>query len=145
MEGHVQRPATSVPQTNKKCPTPERVEREGRQYLDAQRNLEENRCPESPSRESEKKKKQQYVNNSPPTTPGNRDGIWDDDGKENDDWISQTDEVEKAIQSPSGARFYRHEDQVSTGSHVGLNRPGEESRAMPSGYKRTRSHSRYIL
>ncbi|KAK7943397.1 uncharacterized protein PG986_012510 [Apiospora aurea] len=92
-----------------KCPTPERVEKEGRQYLDAQRNLEENRQGTSSREIGTKIKKRPNV--GPITIPGNREGIWDDDGKGSKfDWISQNDEVEKAIESPSGARFYRHDD-----------------------------------
>ncbi|KAK8085548.1 hypothetical protein PG997_006819 [Apiospora hydei] len=101
MEGQVQS------KNQGKCPTPERVEKEGRQYLDAQRNLE-NRKGTSSRETGTKVKKRPYV--GPITTPGDREGIWDDDDKDNkDDWISQYDEVEKAIESPSGARFYRHD------------------------------------
>ncbi|KAK8044329.1 hypothetical protein PG993_004353 [Apiospora rasikravindrae] len=99
MEGHVQS------KTQGKCPTPERVEKEGRQHLDAQRDLEEST---SKGETGGKKKQQQHVAS---TTPGNRDGIWDDDDSKDNkaDWVSQADEVEKAIDSPSGARFYQHD------------------------------------
>ncbi|KAK7992456.1 hypothetical protein PG988_001250 [Apiospora saccharicola] len=106
MEGHVQPPATP-----KKCNSPERVEKECRQCLDALRSLEENRGPEEPIAGETEKKQHRNVSNAPPSTPGNREGIWDDDDNSNakDDWIAQSDEVEKAIESPSGARFYQHD------------------------------------
>ncbi|KAK8018439.1 hypothetical protein PG991_007629 [Apiospora marii] len=106
MEGHVQ--------SQKKCTSPERVEKEGRQCLDALRSLEENRSPERLATGEIERKRPQNVTDAPSSTPGNREGIWDDDdSKGNDDWIAQSDEAEKAIESPSGARFYQHDEKVS--------------------------------
>ncbi|KAK6855062.1 hypothetical protein PG995_008594 [Apiospora arundinis] len=113
MEGHVQITSTETPKAEEpqKSPptTPKREEKESRQHLDAMRNLEENRGPKGSCSEAEKKeiekKQQRYPDTTPSTTPGNREGIWED-GEEKADWIEQTDEVEKAIDSPSGAWFY---------------------------------------
>lgn len=110
MEDHVQPPVTPRPKTENVCASPERVEREGRQCLEVLRSLEENRSSEKPvTGETAEKKKHQYFGNAPPSTPGNREGIWDDDDR--NDWIAQSDDVEKAIESPSGARFYQHDDK----------------------------------
>lgn len=106
MEGHVQ--------LEKKCISPERVEREGRQCLDALRSLEENRSPEKRATSKTEKKTPLDVGSATPSAPGSREGIWDDDdGNGSDDWIAQSDEAEKTIESPSGARFYRHDEKVS--------------------------------
>lgn len=101
MEGW-QSPAKARSQAEEKSSsTTAGAEKEGRQHLDAMRNLEENRGPTGSCSLAEgkemKKKKQFHKGTSVPSIVTDAD------------WISATDEVEKAIDSPSGTWFYHKE------------------------------------